>query len=704
MKLSISTLATTLLLSAGAATPETSRNFVKFVDPESKAVSYLLKPGQFAFNQQSIYFTTQSMTDDGRFLIFDGSNDERDKPANHSKHVWFVDFLTDEVHHLAVIGGKIPFLDVKTGELYWIDGSGVHKRDLRTGGKTDILVCPLPPELISKNKPNKTRYCTHLTLTADRTQAFLDVDIDGKYIQGMLNLKTGKWTQWTDADFCCNHGQINPANDRLALVAMEYASTMTLPELGRERLPGEKLRCPPYVTNIWRPRDTVYPRLWLCEPGRKTMIPPALFNYATHENFTADGKAFYYCAKGVVLCDLASRRQWRVNPISTQHATMSADLRYVTGDCSRDGWYRGCAWTCMFWNRDTHRGMYIFSKRPRLNPREDESKLHPDPHPQFVAKDRYIVSTMIGEDHRMNLCVTPVAPLIAATSDPATAPQPKCAEIKWSIDNPTDIPYEVEINNRQLIDLGILSKPFATTAVPSSAFAVEAKVKGKSLRVPVTGLKGMDEKHVRLRFLPPTGTERLTVIGDVSERFDVEGNASCDNILWGMLDEQNAPKWTPDADTMASISRVRDGILITGKCATRKDDADCGGVSYKINLPPRSGGKPVQLEMDVRSLSSNEWENAILIQQIDGNGKPLPGFAVDPNEIGKKRSPMTTCFIRKGGMLHPSAEALQIRFLLPCAKQGNTAPLEDGKLLITHAVLRLARTLQAPKPDAWHAQ
>ncbi len=696
MKIMISAFATAILLSAEAATPETSTNFVKFTDNKSGAVSYLLKPGQFGFNQQSIYFTAQSMTDDGRFLIFNTANDERDRGANHSKHLWFVDFLTDEVRHFADIGGRIPFLDVKTGEVYWIDGNGVHKRDLRTGGTNDVIVCPLPPELIAKKNPKKTRYCTHITLTADRTKAFLDVEIDRTYIQGMLDFKTGKWTQWTDADFCCNHGQINPANDRLALMAMEYATRMTLSELGRERMKDEKMRCAPYVTEVLRPRDTVYPRLWLCEPGRKTMIPPELYNYATHENFTADGKGFYYCAKGVVLYDLASRRQWQVNPISTQHATMSADLRYVTGDCSRDGWWRGCAWTCMFWNRDTHRGIYIFSKRPRMNSRDNESKLHPDPHPQFVCKDRYIVSTMIGDDCRMNLCVTPVAPLIAATSDPATAPKPMQAPLEWNPGNPLDTPYEVEIDNKQLIKLEKLSRPFADAAIPTSSFAVEAKVRGKTQRVPVIGLKGHDyERQVRVRFLPPAGTESLALIGDANTRFDVEGNASCDNLLLDMLDETRIRDWKPDVGVAASTSRVRDGMLIAG-CGGNGND----GVSCTVALPSNAGGKPVQFEMDVRSLSADGWDNPIIIEQIDGDGNILPGFAVDPDSIDKKRSPEKTCFIRGEGRLHPSAKALRIRFILPIANQGNVS--NGGfKLLITHAVLRPTRMLPAPKPNEW---
>ena len=54
----------------GLKTPETSRLFVRHVDPSSGVESWLLKPGVFSFHQQGCYFTQKSMTDDGRFIFF----------------------------------------------------------------------------------------------------------------------------------------------------------------------------------------------------------------------------------------------------------------------------------------------------------------------------------------------------------------------------------------------------------------------------------------------------------------------------------------------------------------------------------------------------------------------------------------------------------------------------------------------------------
>ena len=63
---------------SGAAmrSPETSSLFRRHVDGGSGVVSYVLEPGRLAHNQQSVYFTAKSMTDDGRFLLFDVSDDE----------------------------------------------------------------------------------------------------------------------------------------------------------------------------------------------------------------------------------------------------------------------------------------------------------------------------------------------------------------------------------------------------------------------------------------------------------------------------------------------------------------------------------------------------------------------------------------------------------------------------------------------------
>jgi hypothetical protein len=69
-----------------------------------------------------------------------------------------------------------------------------------------------------------------------------------------------------------------------------------------------------------------------------------------------------------------------------------------------------------FWNRETGRGVWIYSTRPALMPREKQSRLHPDPHPHFVMNGRYVVCTANNADGHMDLYVTPVDQLVKMTT------------------------------------------------------------------------------------------------------------------------------------------------------------------------------------------------------------------------------------------------------------------------------------------------
>jgi len=96
------------------------------------------------------------------------------------------------------------------------------------------------------------------------------------------------------------------------------------------------------------------------------------------------------------------------------HAHGSLDDRYFVFDQSIGRQYRGCAWKIFFHNAETGKTVCIVSHNPHYNPPEKPSTWHPDPHPQIVAKDRYIVSTL-NIDGAMNVLVTPMAPLVERT-------------------------------------------------------------------------------------------------------------------------------------------------------------------------------------------------------------------------------------------------------------------------------------------------
>ena len=122
----------------GLKTPETSRLFVRHVDPSSGVESWLLKPGVFSFHQQGCYFTQKSMTDDGRFIFFwaldpEFEPDGKTKKKNRLLTTALIDFKTDTIVDLHV-PRRIPFLDVKTDQLWYF-------RSEKSGETTEWHVC-----------------------------------------------------------------------------------------------------------------------------------------------------------------------------------------------------------------------------------------------------------------------------------------------------------------------------------------------------------------------------------------------------------------------------------------------------------------------------------------------------------------------------------------------------------------------------------
>ena len=390
----------------GVKAPATSRLFETRVDPVSGVVSYALICGEPDDNRQSLYFTSKSMTEDGRFLVFDYTKGN-EKKGRGPRMLMVADLLRDEVKTLCVDCG-IPFVDCKGDYIVYgrRDGkSGFFRQDLSDPGR-EIKLCDIPPKLAAMGH---IRYLfSHLTLTRDRKKAFLDASVTApngatNYVQGLLTLATGDFEQWGTTDFFCNHGQLNPARDDLALCAWELAWE----EQGRK----------------YKAKTGWYPRMWLMEPGGKqTLVPARDMNFASHEVWDDDGKGFSWCGvpgNYVYHHDLATGRQERWCGIpGARHNNVSPDNRYVVCDEAPEKWWRGCKWRVAFWNRETGRSVWIYSTRPPLMPADRQSVLHPDPHPHFVMKGKYVVCTANNEDGHMDLFVTPVRQLVEMTSAP----------------------------------------------------------------------------------------------------------------------------------------------------------------------------------------------------------------------------------------------------------------------------------------------
>ena len=382
---------------------EESPYFEKWTDRESGVVSYRLKPGLVSENQQHQYFVSKSISDDCRFLFITRSRNERHQSVTQRTDKVVFDLVTGKV--VATIKTRNScFFDVAANRIYGFDDDGFFCHDLNADPARRIALCPTPDIL-------KLQSCkagpTHLTLAKDRKRAFADMRLYGPgdtvvSKQGTVNLETGAFEPWGETDFLCNHGQLCPADDKLAMCAWE--------------------QCWEEEGQAYERRTGWYPRLWLLRAdGTKTFVPSKLWNRAAHEKWTENGEGFYWCARpaGVMYCDLGTGEQSCVCPHDAEHATMTRDLKYVTFDQKPFGWWRGSAQRVGFYNRATGRKVWVYSTSPAIGSEKVQSNLHPDAHPCFTANDRYIVSTLQNGDGHLDFLVTPVAQLIAMTSDDA---------------------------------------------------------------------------------------------------------------------------------------------------------------------------------------------------------------------------------------------------------------------------------------------
>ena len=178
--------AAALAACGGVKSPEQSSLFEKRVDPESGVVSYALKYGAPDDNRQSIYFTSKSMTEDGRFLVFwYTEGNERKEGGAGPRRQMLADLQKDKVFDLG-LSTMTPFVETKLDYMVYGDRArGFFRRDFRNP-EQEVKLCDIPQELTSLGEVR--RLATHLTLTGDRKKAFLDTEIrtaEGKdrYIQ-----------------------------------------------------------------------------------------------------------------------------------------------------------------------------------------------------------------------------------------------------------------------------------------------------------------------------------------------------------------------------------------------------------------------------------------------------------------------------------------------------------------------------------------
>ena len=401
--------------------------FEEHKDASSGVVSYLLKSGIGDWEcSQSNYFVNRSMTNDARFVFFYGSN--KDFSGDNARHGMILDLKTRKVYKVPNCHFSChPYLDPAEDKLYYgyvYDNKSratFYRRDLLVNPDKDIKLVDLPLSTIGyitiSGWPIK-RLANHLTLTQDKQKVFLDMRLEDEFVYGLLDLYTGAWEEWGRADINLTHGELNPVRDDIALMAIDKHTKL------------DKT-----VVNIELNEDGIYPRLQLVKKGSREMLMPDMTRsdqpggYASHERWDESGQYVYWCSAGACIRNVATGEFKKYDASNgatwASHGFFSKEREYITYDDQSLDFYRGCRWRVAFYNIKTQKMVYIHTLLPALVSRTEiegnstiKSKmesLHPDPHPQFVCNDKYIICTAQRPDKTIRLSITPVEQLITLT-------------------------------------------------------------------------------------------------------------------------------------------------------------------------------------------------------------------------------------------------------------------------------------------------
>lgn len=420
--------------------------FEEYTDPSSGVVSYRIKSSALGWdNSQSQYYVTKAMTEDERFIFFMVHANEF-RPNYHSltaneRSAKILDLETRKIYTFYATDGCYPYLDIKTDKIYYCirneeaTAAKFYMRDLLNAPDVEVPLADFPQHLVPQgvSKPIK-RVVSHLTLTQDRRKVFIDARIVDTFYQGLLDLYTGEWTEWGhNSEVNLTHGQINPQNDDEALLAIDVWDDTKGVRHSMVNDPDGEFN-----------GAGTYPRIQIMKSDgtRRTVRPSDPWNGATHELWHQDGDHVYWCGStrwtdntytvpvtsggthygGYHIRNVRTGAYECIPVPRATHVNLSEDYKYATFDDDRPygaydtGYYRGGPWRVWFQNRETGKIVAIYSEMPLYaQSTAQPSRIHPDPHPHFVAGDKYIVCTACGADGNLHWSITPVDQLIAKT-------------------------------------------------------------------------------------------------------------------------------------------------------------------------------------------------------------------------------------------------------------------------------------------------
>ncbi|MBF0244503.1 MAG: hypothetical protein HQL31_04445 [Planctomycetes bacterium] len=372
--------------------------FAPVTHPESGVVIRVLKR-KVAPVQEAFYFVNDSMSADGRYLWFYCAFPPSSS-STRGRTLGVLDFQTGEIRHFpeTQFGEASPYVDVKTGEVYWQCDRYLWKRGPEADAPVE-RVNAVPEELIGGRQVLRT--ATHLTRSADGKEFFIDLGLEMQWLFGSLPIDGGDFKLWHRFDRFYNHAAFSPTDPDEVLFAQEFHDDP--------------------ITGLTFP---ITERLWLLRCGedprpilREQQVKRAGEQAVSHEWWDADGK-YVWC--------VLKNETWRVRvadgevekivfPLHCWHSHCARDGRLIVSDSVVPKWpfHRGGESLVHFLNRDTGKTL-ILAENPE---RADYAgrNYHIDPHPRFVCGDRYIVftTTVRGE---IDLAIAATAELRGMTT------------------------------------------------------------------------------------------------------------------------------------------------------------------------------------------------------------------------------------------------------------------------------------------------
>jgi len=378
---------------------ERSNLFQAYADPHSGVTSYVLSQ-RVAPVQKGNYFVNRSISHDRRYLWFQCAF-----PPSAATSLAVADVESGTVTPCPETSGASNFLiDPESGGAFFPMRMGVWYR----GPKPDdeaVRVNALPDDL---TRGRSGRIASHLTLTADGRGFFVDCRLGEACYIGVLPKDGSPFEHWQTLHGAYNHGQCNPIDPSLVLMAKETGIA------GFEERRAHENR-------LWLAReDGTFGPLFPVPKRTPDDEWRGHDDRMSHEWWSADGKwVCYVGSPGVEYPSATYRTNVSTGHTETLwkewhwHAHDWNNGQYLVGDRrERGNFYRGIASSVYFCNNDTGKEVAVISHNPENT--EPGRHYHIDPHPSFSPDGSLVVhtTTVFGG---VDVAVTKTADLVERT-------------------------------------------------------------------------------------------------------------------------------------------------------------------------------------------------------------------------------------------------------------------------------------------------